>query len=69
MLHERRELHVERCRQFADGGWSDRQSLQDFPPSRVGQGLKDFVSGCGLNHFRHHPCWGYPICLGDSIAG
>jgi len=50
VLHERRELHVERCREFADRGWSDGQSLQDFPPSRVGQGVKNVVSGCGLNH-------------------
>src|SRR5262249_26679962 len=50
MLHERREFHVERCRQLADGGRSDGQLLQDFPPSRVGQGVKDVVSDCRLNH-------------------
>jgi hypothetical protein len=50
VLHERRELHVERRRQLADGGRSGRQPLQDFSPSRVGQGLKNLVSGCGLNH-------------------
>ena len=55
VLHERRELHVERRRQLADGGWSDRQTLQHFPPSRVGQGVEDVVSGCGLNHVPHHP--------------
>jgi hypothetical protein len=50
VLHERGELHVKRCRQLADGGWPDRKPLQDFAPSRVGQGLKNLVSGCGLNH-------------------
>jgi hypothetical protein len=24
--------------------------LEDFPPSRVGQGVKHFVSDCGLSH-------------------
>jgi hypothetical protein len=50
VLHERWELHVEWRGQLADGGWSDRQSLQDFAPSRVGQGVKHVVGGCGLNH-------------------
>ena len=60
MLHERGEFHVERCRQLADGGWSDRQSLQDFPPSRVGQGVKNVVSDCGLNHFNTSRLVGLP---------
>jgi hypothetical protein len=50
VLHERRELHVERLRQLADGGRSGRKSLQDLPSSRVGEGVKNVVSGCELNH-------------------
>jgi hypothetical protein len=65
VLHERRELHVERCRQFADGGWSDRQFLQDLSPSRVGQGVKNVVSGYGLNHFATIQMLG----LSDLIEG
>jgi hypothetical protein len=52
VLHERRELHVERRRQLADGGWSDTQLLQDFPPSRIGQGIKNIVGNRGLSHLR-----------------
>ena len=26
------------------------QSLEDLPPRRVGQGVKDLISGSGLNH-------------------
>ena len=68
VLHERRELHVERRRQLADGGWSDRQLLQDFPPRRVGQGVKDCVSGCGgLNHIpTPSQCSGSPIRRRES---
>jgi hypothetical protein len=68
VLHERWELHVERCRQFADGGWADRHSFQDLPPSRVGQGVKHCVSGCGLNHVRHHPMLGVSDLTRDSTA-
>src|SRR6185437_3067615 len=51
VLHERRQLHVERCCQLADGGWPDGQLLQNFPPGRIGQGVKNIVSDRGLNHF------------------
>ncbi len=50
VLHERGELHVERCRQLADRGRSDRQLLQNSPPSRVGQGMKDVVGDRGWSH-------------------
>jgi hypothetical protein len=50
VLHERWQLHVERRCQFSDGGWSDGQSFQDLSPGRVGQGVKHFVSDCGLSH-------------------
>ena len=50
VLHERGELHVERCCQLADGGWADRELLQNLPPSRIGQGVEHIVSDCGLNH-------------------
>jgi hypothetical protein len=49
VLHERRELHVERRRHFADGGWSKKSavrlhrapssSLSLIPPGSVAESL------------------------------
>jgi hypothetical protein len=60
VLHERREGHVERCRELGHDGRGLRQPLHDGPTRRIRESAEDGVELVVI--LRHMPnYWGYAV--------